>query len=141
MDFIFKLCLIFVILKVVPAKSIRNDTDEDNRMELMESSMEKMEQRILNLTNEVTKLSKSKKFIFNVEALHHWHTYALHLIHIILTIYRTADFNSKKSKVHLVLKVGSFSVIPYLYGDLVRIAKCLKNTDVEHTNLYMFIKF
>lgn len=60
MDFIFKLCLIFVLLKVVPSKSIRNDTDTDSRMELMETSMEKMEQRILNLTNEVTKLSKSK---------------------------------------------------------------------------------
>ncbi|CAC5411205.1 unnamed protein product [Mytilus coruscus] len=30
-------------------------------MDLMESSMEKMEQRILNLTNEISKLSKRKK--------------------------------------------------------------------------------
>lgn len=60
MDFILKLCLIFVLLKVVRSKSIRNDTESDSRMELMETSMEKMEQRILNLTNEVTKLSKSK---------------------------------------------------------------------------------
>lgn len=66
MDFILKLCLMFVLLQVVPSKSIRNNTDTDSKMDLMENSLENMEQRILNLTNQVTKLSKSKFFFFNV---------------------------------------------------------------------------
>ncbi|VDI16061.1 Hypothetical predicted protein [Mytilus galloprovincialis] len=61
MDFILKLCLMFVLLQVVPSKSIRNNTDTDSKMDLMENSLENMEQRILNLTNQVTKLSKRKK--------------------------------------------------------------------------------
>ncbi|XP_071146424.1 complement C1q and tumor necrosis factor-related protein 9-like [Mytilus edulis] len=61
MDFILKLCLMFVLLQVVPSKSIRNNTDTDSKMDLMENSLENMEQRILNLTYQVTKLSKRKK--------------------------------------------------------------------------------
>ncbi|XP_063435408.1 uncharacterized protein LOC134716373 [Mytilus trossulus] len=60
MDYLFNLCFIFSMFLVVSSKSIRNDTDVDSRMDIMESSLEKMEQRILNLTNEVTILSKRK---------------------------------------------------------------------------------
>ncbi|XP_071170571.1 uncharacterized protein [Mytilus edulis] len=60
MDYLFNLCFIFSMFLVVSSKSIRNDTDVDSRMDFMESSLEKMERRILNLTNEVTILSKRK---------------------------------------------------------------------------------
>ncbi|VDI16060.1 Hypothetical predicted protein [Mytilus galloprovincialis] len=58
MDSLFKLCLKFVLLHVILSKSIRNNTDTDSRMDFMKTSMEKTEQRILNLTNQVTKFTK-----------------------------------------------------------------------------------
>lgn len=66
MDSLFKLCLKFVLLQVILSKSIRNNTDTDGRMDFMETSMEKTEQRILNLTNQVTKLSKSELFFWGL---------------------------------------------------------------------------
>lgn len=57
-----RLLILFVLVYIVPlSNSIQNDSDVEGRIDFLQSSMARMEQRILTLTKAVNKLSRRKK--------------------------------------------------------------------------------
>ncbi|XP_052081922.1 uncharacterized protein LOC127719724 [Mytilus californianus] len=60
-SFTKRLLILFVLVYIVPlSNSIQNDSDVEGRIEFLQSSMARMEQRILTLTKTVNKLSRRK---------------------------------------------------------------------------------
>ena len=56
-----RLLLVFALMDFISlSNSIQNDSDVESRMDFLQSSMDRMEHRILTLTKTVNRLSKSK---------------------------------------------------------------------------------
>ncbi|XP_076085510.1 uncharacterized protein LOC143056310 [Mytilus galloprovincialis] len=57
-----RLLLVFALMDFISlSNSIQNDSDVESRMDFLQSSMDRMEHRILTLTKTVNRLSKRKK--------------------------------------------------------------------------------